>query len=193
MKPRKTYFASTFQVLINILLIIMMLFFVQIGMMLVKRILISNTSDFMTIYINYATILVNKVLRVINEMIIIGVVVLIALLIPEWAYRIKNASLKNWLVSIYYSLQIRKFIKGNETDLSNDNNKRVTLRKSVIDVRNKNVYYSAKLSNDLQAHKKFIELKDILVNEITNAFPEYSFSQMERYKHCVKVEGTKIR
>ena len=88
MKQRKTYFASTFQIILDILLILLMLLLVQIGMMFLKRVLLSNTSDFMATYMNYATMLVNKAIRIINGMVIIGVVIL------NFTYKNKNEETK---------------------------------------------------------------------------------------------------
>lgn len=45
----------------------------------------------------------------------------------------------------------------------------------------------------MQSYKKFEEMKDVLYKEIACLFPKYSFSHLERYKHWVKIEGTKIR
>lgn len=55
------------------------------------------------------------------------------------------------------------------------------------------ITYLAKLPNDLQSHKNFMEIKDVLYGEITNQFPDYSFSQFERYKHWIRMDGSKIR
>ena len=67
------------------------------------------------------------------------------------------------------------------------------LKTSIIDIRKRSITYLVKLPNDLQSHKNFIEMKDILYKEIANQFPSYSFSQFERYKHWVRMDGTKIR
>ena len=56
-----------------------------------------------------------------------------------------------------------------------------------------NITYLGKIPNDMQSYKKFEEMKDVLYKEIACLFPKYSFSHLERYKHWVKIEGTKIR
>ena len=78
-------------------------------------------------------------------------------------------------------------------DMESNIGKSRTLHKSIIDIRKRSITYLVKLPNDLQSHKNFSEMKDILYKEITNQFPDYSFSQFERYKHWVRMDGTKIR
>ncbi|GGG23874.1 hypothetical protein [Paenibacillus abyssi] len=67
------------------------------------------------------------------------------------------------------------------------------IRKSIIDIRNKKITYLAKLPNDMQAQKLILEAKEILREEISSRFPDYTFSNFERYKHWLTIEGTKMR
>ena len=73
-----------------------------------------------------------------------------------------------------------------------DNNARI-VKMSMIDIRKKNIVCFVKLWNGLQSRRKFDEMKDVLYREITSQFPDYSFSKFENYKHCERLEGTKLR
>ncbi|MNI72677.1 hypothetical protein D3C73_1286330 [compost metagenome] len=53
--------------------------------------------------------------------------------------------------------------------------------------------YLVKLPNDVQAQKLLLESKEILREEISSRFPKFTFSNFDRYKHWLRIEGTKIR
>lgn len=60
----------------------------------------------------------------------------------------------------------------------------------VKELNQKAIEYRKEVRKKLGDYKR---MKDILYKEITNQFPDYSFSQFERYKHWVRMDGTKIR
>lgn len=67
------------------------------------------------------------------------------------------------------------------------------IRKSIIDIKEKKITYFVKLPNDVQAQKLLLESKEILREEISSLFPKFTFSNFDRYKHWLRIEGTKIR
>lgn len=89
--------------------------------------------------------------------------------------------------------RIRKFLFNDANRVEKINRKTRIIKTSIIDVRKRRIVYLVKLRNDVQSRKKFDEMKDILHQEITNQFPDYSFSKFERYKQWESLEGTKLR
>ncbi len=143
----------------------------------------------------------SKVLGAISNtldgMIVLFVATLLILVVPELVTRIVKDSLTNWFYSIWVSFRLRKFLirqsdhEGEGIFKLQQHNK--AIRKSIIDIREKKITYLVKLPNDVQAQKLILESKEILREEISSRFPDYSFSNFERYKHWLRIEGTKIR
>ncbi|MFT8930226.1 MAG: hypothetical protein ABF969_12920 [Sporolactobacillus sp.] len=67
------------------------------------------------------------------------------------------------------------------------------IRNSILDIRSDSVVFMIKLPNDFQAQKSISDTKEILREEIASRFPYYVFSNFERYKHWLKLEGTNFR
>ncbi|MDD3415716.1 MAG: hypothetical protein PHY47_17200 [Lachnospiraceae bacterium] len=138
-----------------------------------------------------------KISHTLDGVIVLSVVVLLILVVPELVNRITEDSLKNWFYSIWVSFRLRKFLvrqadhEGEGILKFQQHNK--SIRKSIIDIRNRNITYFVKLPNDMQAQKLILDMKGILHDEITSRFPNYSFSSFERYKHWMRIDGTKMR
>ena len=126
-------------------------------------------------------------------MIAISLGIILLLVIPELIYRMVKDSLLNWGYSLWMTYRIRNFLFKDTNCIENTSRKTRIIKISVIDVRKKSIVYLVKLRNDIKFHKKFDEMKDVLYREITNQFPDYSFSKFERYKQWESLEGTKLR
>ena len=132
-------------------------------------------------------------IHVVDCMIAISLGIILLLVIPELIYRMVKDSLLNWGYSLWMTYRIRNFLFKDTNCIENTSRKTRIIKISVIDVRKKSIVYLVKLRNDIKFHKKFDEMKDVLYREITNQFPDYSFSKFERYKQWESLEGTKLR
>lgn len=152
-----------------------------------------QANGFMLPYIEMMSEIFEWLINAVRLMILVSIGMISLIGIPELVYRITEDSIMNLLYSIWKTYQIRRFIFNKTNDMESNTGKSRIIQKSIIDIRKRSITYLVKLPNDLQSHKNFIEMKDILYKEITNQFPDYSFSQFERYKHWVRMDGTKIR
>lgn len=64
------------------------------------------------------------------------------------------------------------------------------IQEAIIDIREDTVVFLMKLPNDYQAQKSVIDTRDILREEISNRFPYYVFSNFDRFKNWLQLEGT---
>lgn len=165
--------------------------------MLIESLLQNEISPFLTEYTGIMTKVLGLISNTMDGMIVISVATLLILVVPELVLRIVHDSLANWFYSIWVSFRLRKFLikqadhEGEGTFKLQQHNK--AIRKSIIDVREKKITYIVKLPNGVQAQKLILETKEILREEISSCFPDYTFSNYERYKHWMRIEGTKIR
>lgn len=197
MKKRKSYFIRTFDINKFILFSLMILILIRAPFKLIELYLQHETT---MVLANYSKIMARVLVKISNTLdgvIALSVVVLLILVVPELVNRITEDSLKNWFYSIWVSFRLRKFLvrytdhEGEGILKFQQYNK--SIRKSIIDIRNRNITYLVKLPNDMQAQKLILDMKGILHDEITSRFPDYSFSCFERYKHWMRIDGTKIR
>jgi len=194
-KLGKSYFIRTFHIneflLISSLLLLLVLFtFKIIGVFLqAERPLIE--------YTKFLYKVVDVVSKLLEGMTAVSFLLLIMLVLPEIITRISKDSLGNWFKSIWVSHRLRRFLVR-QTDHEGEGVLKIqqhnrSIQKSVIDIKNKKITYLVKLPNDMQAQKLILEAKEILREEISSRFPDYTFSNFERYKHWLTIEGTKMR
>lgn len=164
---------------------------------MIESFLHNETSSFLTEYSEFMSKILVEISKILDGVIVLSVSTLLLLVVPELVTRIVNDSLANWFSSIWVSLRLKKFLirqadhEGEGIFKIQQHNK--SIRKSVIDIRNKKLTYLVKLPNDMQAQKLILEAKEILREEISSRFSEYTFSNFERYKHWLRIEGTKVR
>jgi len=193
MKKTKSYFMRTF--LINEIMLMLLLLFViiQFSLRFVEKNFLSEKNMALLRYSTIMREIFGRMINAVDWMIILSLGIVLLLIIPELIYRIVQDSLMNWGYSIWMTYRIRKFLFNDINSTGNNNGKARIIQNSIIDIRRKNITYFAKLPNNMYSQKKYIEMKEILYKEITSQFPDYSFSQIERYKHWVEISGTKIR
>ncbi|WP_179089622.1 hypothetical protein [Paenibacillus odorifer] len=156
-----------------------------------------ETIPFLTEYTGIMTKVLGLISNTLDGMILISVATLLILVVPELVLRIVHDSLANWIYSIWVSFRLRKFLmrqadhEGEGIFKLQQHNK--AIRKSIIDIKEKKITYFVKLPNDVQAQKLLLESKEILREEISSLFPKFTFSNFDRYKHWLRIEGTKIR
>lgn len=197
MKKGKSYFIRTFHINEVLLPILMLLTLVRVTFKLLEIFLQHETSTVLVDYSKIMTRVLGEISNALDGTIVLSVGVLLILVVPELVTRIAQDSLKNWFYSIWVSFRLRKFLVrqadhvGEGVFKLQQHNK--SIQKSIIDIRNRNITYLVKLPNDVQAQKLILDTKDILHEEVSSRFPDYSFSNFERYKHWMRIDGTKMR
>ncbi|MEH6931937.1 hypothetical protein [Bacillus sp. JJ783] len=196
-KTGKSFFIRTFHINGFLLFISLILLLVRVPFKMIESFLHNETSSLMTEYSEIISKVLGSIFNTLDGVIVLSVATMLILVIPELVTRIVQDSLANWFYSIWVSFRLRKFLirqadhEGEGIFKFKQHNK--AIRKSIIDVREKKITYIIKLPNGVQAQKLILETKEILREEISSRFPDYTFSNFERYKHCLRIEGTKIR
>lgn len=197
MKKVNSYFLRTFHINEVILLVLTLLILVRAPLKLIELYLKHETTTVLVEYTKIMTGVFGAISNALDAMMMLSVGALLILVVPELVTRIAKDSLINWVYSIWVSYSLRKFMlrqadhEGEGSFKLQQHNK--SIQKSIIDIRNCNITYLVKLPNDVQAQKLILETKEILREEISSRFPDYSFSCFERYKHWMRIDGTKIR
>ncbi|WP_433956864.1 hypothetical protein [Cytobacillus horneckiae] len=195
MKKRKSYFIRTFHINGVLLSILTLLILIRIPFKLLEVFLKHETSTFLADYSKIMTRVLEGFSSMLDGMIALSAGGLLILVVPELITRIAQDSLINWVYSIWVSFRLRRFLvrqadhEGEGIFKLQQHNK--SIQKSIIDIRNQNIMYLVKLPNDVQAQKLILDTKDILREEISSHFPDYSFSNFEMYKHWLRINGTK--
>ncbi|MEK5133101.1 hypothetical protein NST39_03365 [Bacillus sp. FSL W8-0645] len=196
-KTGKSYFIQTFHINGILLFTSMILVLVRVPFKIIEVSLINETSPSLTEYSKIMAKVLGAISNTLDGMIVLSVGILLLLVVPELITRIIQDSLANWFHSIWVSFRLRKFLirqadhEGEGIFKLEQHNK--AIRKSIIDVRKKKITYIVKLPNDVQAQKLILDTKEILREEISSRFPDYTLSNFERYKHWLRIEGTKMR
>lgn len=192
-RRKQSYFLRTFRIVEVMIFILLLLCLIRFPLGFIEKKFLSQANGFMLPYIEMMSGIFEWLINAVGLMILVSIGMISLIGIPELVYRITEDSIMNLLYSIWKTYQIRRFIFNKTNDMESNTGKSRIIQKSIIDIRKRSITYLVKLPNDLQSHKNFIEMKDILYKEIANQFPSYSFSQFERYKHWVRMDGTKIR
>ncbi|MFK0526271.1 hypothetical protein ACINKY_29075 [Paenibacillus illinoisensis] len=193
-KTGKSFFIRTFRINGFLLFISLILFLVRVPFKMIVSFLHNETSSYLAEFISKV---LGEISNTMDGVIVLSVATLLILVIPELITRIVHDSLANWFNSIWVSFRLRKFLikqadhEGEGSIKLQQHNK--AIRKSIIDIRDKKITYIIKLPNGVQAQKLILETREILREEISSRFPDYTFSNFERYKHWFRIEGTKIR
>ena len=193
MNERKSYFIQTFRTNEVMIFWLLLLILIRFPLKFVEKNFLNGTNTSLLWYLKIMSEMFEQMIQVVDCMMAISLVIVLILVIPELIDRIVKDSLLNWIYSVWMTYRIRKFLFNDANRVEKINRKTRIIKTSIIDVRKRRIVSLVKLRNDVQSRKKFDERKDILHQEITNQFPDYSFSKFERYKQWESLEGTKLR
>ena len=193
MKKRKSYFIRTFRINEVMVSGLILFIFIRFPLKFVEKNFLQGKNISLLWYSNIMSEAFEQMIHVVDCVIAISLGVILLLVIPELIHRMVKDSLLNWLYSIWMTYRIRNFLFKDANSAENTSRKTKIIKMSMIDIRKKNIVCFVKLRNGLQSRRKFDEMKDVLYKEITNQFPDYSFSKFERYKQWESLEGTKVR
>ncbi|KUL06000.1 MULTISPECIES: hypothetical protein [Bacilli] len=134
----------------------------------------------------------------------VGLLSLVTLLTTlELIKRFKSDSWINYFKSIKQTFNLRRFMRQSERSGKIVETQKVTIfnpinekfnravRKSCIDVKNGEILVFIKIPSTQQTQKILKELEAQIKEEISNQNPEYIFSNFERHRNQLWLQGTK--
>lgn len=157
---------------------------------------------------NKANNLINYVSYFTNTLLIIGgtiLIIIILLIIIEVYKRIKYDSISNLVKSVIQTIKIRKFLKQDESYVNTNfsNNSKTTKANQVVENFNKNIKHCIvdkkinkiiilfKIPSKQQSQKILKDMEEQLIDEVTYLNPDYYFSNIQRNKKYMYIEGNK--
>lgn len=157
---------------------------------------------------NKANNLINYVSYFANTLLIIGgtiLIIIILLIIIEVYKRIKYDSISNLVKSVVQTIKIRKFLKQDESYVNTNfsNNSKTTKVNQVVENFNKNIKHCIvdkkinkiiilfKIPSKQQSQKILKDMEEQLIDEVTYLNPDYYFSNIQRNKKYIYIEGNK--
>ncbi|EMF0270875.1 hypothetical protein [Enterococcus sp. C74] len=194
---KKSYFTRTFHIIGFLLMISILLLAVQVPIKMIGAFLQAETNSSLVEYTKFLFKCMAIISKGLDELNAFTFLLFLLFVLPEIVSRIARDSLVNWVKSFWVSYRLRRFLVR-QTDHEGEGKLKIqqhnkAIRNSIIDVRNDSVTFIVKLPNDVQAQKLILDTKEILREEISSRFPNYVFSNFERYKHWLKLEGTNFR
>ncbi|CUL64916.1 hypothetical protein D5K58_04425 [Listeria monocytogenes] len=193
---KKSYFMRTLHIDGCLLLTSFFLFVSDYGFKVIGVFLQNQTDKNLIEYTQFLYKYVMIVYHGLHQALAVSVLITIAFIIPEIIARIWKDSIKNVVRSIWLSFRIRNFLKIQAT--YEDKEGKIfkynrAIKKAIIDIQNTSVVFVVKLPNELGVHTMIFDNRVAMREEIANRLPEYSFSDIQRVKGYLRLEGTKIR
>lgn len=194
MKMKKSFFLKTFKTNGDLLILLAMLAVVNLPIKFIVSFLKSETNPSLIQYTQFLYKWLSIGLKWLDRATAITALILFLLLLLELISRLTRDSLLNWGRSIWMTYRLRRFLLR-KVQFDDDSESTVALhnksiRSAIIDIREDTVVFWMKLPNDYQAQKSVIDTRDILREEISNRFPYYVFSNFDRFKNWLQLEGT---
>lgn len=191
---KKSFFLKTFKINGYLLTLLAMLAVVNLPTRFIVSFLKSEPNPSLTQYTQFLYEWLSIGLKWLDGATTITALILFILLLPEFISRLTRDSLINWGKSIWLTYRLRKFllrkVQFNDESDSTVAMHNKSIRSVIIDIREDTVVFLMKLPNDYQAQKSVIDTRDILREEISNRFPYYVFSNFDRFKNWLQLEGT---
>lgn len=193
---KKSYFIRTFRLNGYLLLTCVLLFIADFGFKLVGIFLRSQENGNMDKYNQLLNKYVVIVQHGLQKALIVSILITLAIILPEVITRILKDSVVNIGKSIWITSRIRKFLQMRPTHEEEKNkilryNK--VISKTIVDVQNNSVVFLLKIPNEFGINGMISDNKDIIRDEISRRLTDYSFSNVERVKSYLRLEGTRIR
>ncbi|CUL28478.1 hypothetical protein EGW69_01715 [Enterococcus faecium] len=191
---KKSFFLKTFKINGYLLTLLAMLAVVNLPIRLIVSFLKSEPNPSLIQYTQFLYEWLSIGLKWLDGATEITALILFLLVLPELISRLTRDSLINWGKSIWLTYRLRKFLLR-KVQFDDESDSTVALhnksiRSAIIDIREDTVVFLMKLPNDYQAQKSVIDTRDILREEISNRFPYYVFSNFDRFKNWLQLEGT---
>lgn len=191
---KKSFFLKTFKINGYLLTLLAMLAVVNLPIRFIVSFLKSEPNPSLIQYTQFLYELLSIGLKWLDGATEITALILFLLVLPELISRLTRDSLINWGKSIWLTYRLRRFLLR-KVQFDDESDSTVALhnksiRSAIIDIREDIIVFLMKLPNDYQAQKSVIDTRDILREEISNRFPYYVFSNFDRFKNWLQLEGT---
>lgn len=191
---KKSFFLKTFKINGYLLTLLAMLAVVNLPTRFIVSFLKSEPNPSLIQYTQFLYEWLSIGLKWLDGATEITALILFLLVLPELITRLTRDSLINWGKSIWLTYRLRKFLLR-KVQFDDESDSTVALhnksiRSAIIDIREDTVVFLMKLPNDYQAQKSVMDTRDILREEISNRFPYYVFSNFDRFKNWLQLEGT---
>lgn len=193
---KKSYFMRTFSLNGYLLLTSVLIFIADFGFKLIGIFLESQENSNMDRYNQLLNKYVVIIQHGLQQALIVSILIALAIILPEVITRVLKDSMINIGKSIWITSRIRKFLQMRATHEEEENkmfryNK--VISKAIVDVHNNSVVFLLKIPNEFGIHSMISDNKDIIRDEISHRLTDYSFSNVERVKNYLRLEGTRIR
>ena len=201
---KKTFFQTTFNLNVNLIVLALLSLFFKIGINLLIQTLETNKLSGMQ---GLFTTILDKLTSLEHYLQLLSLcfIIPILLIIIELVQRLSKDSLWNYFKSIYQTSRMRQFLKQDEQNESMNTieNQTVTrinpILKSfnhsvlgcTVDVRKETVTVLLAIPRTQQAQKLLKEMEDDIKEEISNRNPHYYFSSPHRKGNTLWFTGTK--
>lgn len=193
---KKSYFMRTFRLNVYLLLTSVLILIANSGLKLITMFLKGQENGTMDQYNQFLNKYVLIIQHGLQQVLIVSILITLAIILPEVLARLLKDSVINLAKSIWITVRIRKFLQMRPTHEAEEKlilryNKAIS--KVIIDVHNNSVVFLLKIPNEFGIHGMISDNKDIMRDEISHRLTDYSFSNIERVKSYLRLEGTRIR
>ncbi|MCB8556736.1 hypothetical protein [Streptococcus vestibularis] len=201
---KKTFFQTTFNLNVNLIVLALLSLFFKIGINLLIQTLETNKLSGMQ---GLFTTILDKLTSLEHYLQLLSLcfIIPILLIIIELVQRLSKDSLWNYFKSIYQTSRMRQFLKQDEKSepMNTIENQTVTrinpILKSfnhsvlgcTVDVRKETVTVLLAIPRTQQAQKLLKEMEDDIKEEISSRNPSYYFSSPHRKGNKLWFTGTK--
>ena len=201
---KKTFFQTTFNLNVNLIVLALLSLFFKIGINLLIQTLETNKLSGMQ---GLFTTILDKLTSLEHYLQLLSLcfIIPILLIIIELVQRLSKDSLWNYFKSIYQTSRMRQFLKQDEKSepMNTIENQTVTrinpILKSfnhsvlgcTVDVRKETVTVLLAIPRTQQAQKLLKEMEDDIKEEISSRNPNYYFSSPYRKGNKIWFTGTK--
>lgn len=201
---KKTFFQTTFNLNVNLIVLALLSLFFKIGINLLIQTLETNKLSGMQ---GLFTTILDKLTSLEHYLQLLSLcfIIPILLIIIELVQRLSKDSLWNYFKSIYQTSRMRQFLKQDEQSepMNTIENQTVTrinpILKSfnhsvlgcTVDVRKETVTVLLAIPRTQQAQKLLKEMEDDIKEEISSRNPSYYFSSPHRKGNKLWFTGTK--
>lgn len=186
----------TFRLNVYLLLTSVLILIANSGLKLITMFLKGQENGTMDQYNQFLNKYVLIIQHGLQQVLIVSILITLAIILPEVLARLLKDSVINLAKSIWITVRIRKFLQMRPTHEAEEKlilryNKAIS--KVIIDVHNNSVVFLLKIPNEFGIHGMISDNKDIMRDEISHRLTDYSFSNIERVKSYLRLEGTRIR
>jgi len=174
----------------------------SLAIVLIQNLIIKKIDNNFLFYIQIVKIL-GEFLRILGIVSFTSLALLFIIFIPEFISRVFKDSIINLFKSVLGTRKFRRFLLNYDSDQNReleDSNSKTgeiikqfnrAVEKSVLDIRNEELYLLVRVPNSVQSQKIFKEYEEEIKEHVASLYPDYLISTFQRYKLNLWLIGTK--